>query len=51
MIVTSADVIPGQSVKVIGLVRGNIVTSKHIGRDFMAGVKELVGGEIKHTRT
>ncbi len=47
MIVTSADVIPGQSVKVIGLVRGNIVTSKHIGRDFMAGVKELVGGEIK----
>lgn len=47
MIVTSADVIPGQNVQVLGLVRGNIVTSRHIGRDMMAGMKELVGGEIK----
>ena len=46
-IVTSADVIPGQNVQVLGLVRGNIVTSRHIGRDMMAGMKELVGGEIK----
>ena len=47
MIVTSADVVPGQNVKIIGLVRGNIVTSKNIGRDMMASVKQLVGGEIK----
>ncbi len=47
MIITTADVVPGQDVKVLGLVRGNIVTSKHLGRDFMAGVKQLVGGEIK----
>ena len=47
MIVTSADVVPGQNVQVLGLVRGNIVTSRHIGRDMMAGMKELVGGEIK----
>ena len=46
MIVTSADVVPGQNVQVLGLVRGNIVTSRHIGRDMMAGMKELVGGEI-----
>ena len=46
MIVTTADVIPGQAVQVLGLVRGNIVTSKNIGRDLMAGVKSIVGGEI-----
>ena len=33
MIVTSADVVPGQNVQVLGLVRGNIVTSRHIGRE------------------
>ena len=46
MIVTTADVIPGQAVQVLDLVRGNIVTSKNIGRDLMAGVKSIVGGEI-----
>ena len=34
MIVTTADVIPGQAVQVLGLVRGNIVTSKNIGHVF-----------------
>ena len=46
MIVTTADVIPGQAVQVLALVRGNIVTSKNIGRDLMAGMKSIVGGEI-----
>lgn len=46
MIVTTADVIPCQAVQVLGLVRGNIVTSKNIGRDRMAGMKSIVGGEI-----
>lgn len=46
MIVTTADVIPGQAVQVLGLVPGNIVTSKNIGRDLMAGMKSIVGGEI-----
>ena len=46
MIVTTADVIPVQAVQVLGLVRGNIVTSKNIGRDLMAGMKSIVGGEI-----
>ena len=46
MIVTTADVIPGQAVQVLSLVRGNIVTSKNIGRDLMAGMKSIVGGEI-----
>ena len=47
MIITTSDIIPGQQVQVLGLVRGNIVTSKHIGRDIMAGFKNIAGGEIK----
>lgn len=46
MIITTSDVVPGQQVEVLGLVRGNVVTSKHIGRDLMAGFKNIVGGEI-----
>ncbi|MDO4841905.1 MAG: YbjQ family protein [Phoenicibacter congonensis] len=48
MLVSTSDVIPGnKEVEVLGLVRGNIVTSKHIGRDIMASFKNVVGGEIK----
>lgn len=47
MLITTCDVIPGKDVEVLGLVRGNVVTSKHLGRDVMAGFKNLVGGEIK----
>ena len=47
MIVTTADVLPGQKVQVLGLVAGNVVTSKHIGLDIMAGFKNIAGGEIK----
>lgn len=37
----------GKEYEVLGLVKGEIVQSKHFGRDFMAGMKTLVGGEIK----
>lgn len=47
MLVTTCDVIPGQQVQILGLVRGNVVTSKNIGRDIMAGLKNIAGGEIK----
>lgn len=46
MLITTADVIPGTQVQLLGLVRGNIVFSKNIGRDIMAGAKSIVGGEI-----
>lgn len=46
MFVTTADIVPGQQVQILGLVRGNVVTSKHVGRDLMAGMKSFVGGEI-----
>lgn len=47
MLISTADTIPGKTYDVLGLVRGNIVTSKNIGRDLMASVKSVVGGEIK----
>ena len=47
MLVSTSDNVPGKSFEMLGLVRGNIVTSKNIGRDMMASVKSVVGGEIK----
>ena len=47
MIVVSIHEMPGKSYEVIGVVKGSIVRSKHLGRDFMAGMKSIVGGEIK----
>ena len=41
------DYIPGQNIEALGLVRGAVVQSKNFGKDFMAGMKPLVGGEIK----
>ena len=43
----SIDYIPGAEIEVLGVVKGTIVQSKNIGRDFMAGMKTLVGGEIE----
>ncbi len=47
MKLVSIDSIPGKEYEVLGLVKGTIVQSKNFGRDFMAGLKTLVGGEIK----
>ncbi|EIV1734827.1 heavy metal-binding domain-containing protein [Vibrio parahaemolyticus] len=48
MIYTTTDTIPGKEIaEVRGVVTGNVVQSKHIGRDLMAGLKSIVGGEIR----
>ncbi|MBS4019651.1 YbjQ family protein [Azonexus hydrophilus] len=48
MIVTNIETVPGkQIVKHLGLVSGNTVRSKHAGRDIMAGLKNIFGGELK----
>ena len=48
MKLVSIDCIPGEEiVETLGLVKGQIVQSKNFGLDFMAGMKTLVGGEIK----
>ena len=47
MIIVSTEEIKGKEIEeCLGLVKGEIVQSKNIGRDFMAGMKTLVGGEI-----
>ena len=47
MKLVSIEHIPGQEYEELGLVKGTVVQSKNFGRDFMAGMKTLVGGEIK----
>ena len=48
MMVSTTDCIPGQEIKkILGIARGNVVQSKHIGKDIMAGLKGIVGGEIE----
>jgi len=48
MIVTTLEEIPGKKIqRICGLVRGNTVRAKHIGKDIFAGLKQIVGGEIK----
>ena len=48
MLITNIEEIPGKTiVKHYGLVTGSTVRAKHFGRDFMAGLKNLVGGELK----
>ena len=48
MTIVNTDTIPGKSiVQVKGLVQGNTVRAKNIGRDIAAGFKNMVGGELK----
>jgi uncharacterized protein YbjQ (UPF0145 family) len=48
MIVVNTETIPGKRIKEIkGLVQGNTVRAKHIGKDILAGLKNIVGGELK----
>lgn len=48
MIVTTTDKIEGKTIlETLGLVKGVMVQSKHIGKDLMAGFKTIVGGELK----
>lgn len=47
MMMTTTDEVPGHRViSVLGLVRGNTVRARHLGVDFLAGLKNLIGGEI-----
>jgi len=42
----TTDFITGKNIETIGLVTGGAVQTKHVGKDFMAGVRKLVGGEV-----
>jgi uncharacterized protein YbjQ (UPF0145 family) len=48
VLVSNIEIIPGKRIsKHLGLVQGNTVRTKHLGRDLMAGLKNIFGGELK----
>lgn len=48
MLISNMEVVPGKKVvKHLGLVQGSTVRAKHAGRDIMAGLKNIFGGELK----
>ena len=48
MIITNIEYLPNQEIKEhFGIVSGSTVRAKHVGRDIMAGVKNIFGGELK----
>jgi len=47
MLVTNIETVPGKRVTThLGMVQGNTVRAKHVGRDIMAGLKNVFGGEL-----
>jgi len=47
MIITTTEHIPGYEYEIVGVVFGNTVRAKHIGKDIMAVLKNIVGGELQ----
>jgi uncharacterized protein YbjQ (UPF0145 family) len=47
MMLTTTETIPGYAKEIIGVVFGNTVRAKHLGKDVMSGLKSLVGGELQ----
>ena len=48
MLISNIEVIPGKTViRHLGMVQGNTVRAKHVGRDLMASIKNIFGGELK----
>jgi uncharacterized protein YbjQ (UPF0145 family) len=47
MVLVNIDYISGKELEIIGLVKGSTVQTKHFGKDIMASLKSIVGGEIK----
>ena len=48
MIITTADFVPAKEITtILGVARGNTIRAKHVGKDILAGLKTIVGGEIE----
>ncbi len=47
MLLLNIDHTPGHEIEALGLVKGSMVQTKNLGKDFMAGMKTLVGGELE----
>ena len=48
MLLTTTENIPGKQYEIIGIVKGNMIQTKNIGRDITQGLKSIVGGELKN---
>lgn len=46
MLLTTTENIPGKSYEILGIVKGNMIQTKNIGRDIGQGLKSMVGGEL-----
>lgn len=46
MLLTTTENIPGKSYKILGIVKGNMIQTRNIGRDIGQGLKSMVGGEL-----
>ena len=46
MLLLTLNYIPGKEIEALGIVKGTTVQTKNFGKDFMAGMKTLVGGEL-----
>ena len=48
MIIVTTETVPGKEIsEVLGVVKGNTIRARHVGKDIIAGLKTLVGGEIE----
>ena len=47
IIATSSEIAGKRIVKTLGVVRGNTIRARHVGKDILAGLKTIVGGEIQ----
>ncbi len=48
MLLTNIETVPGRTIiEHFGLVSGSTIRAKHVGRDIMAGLKNIIGGELK----
>lgn len=47
MLLLNINYIPDRKIQALGLVKGSVVQSKSFGKDFMSGMKNLVGGEVE----
>jgi len=48
ILITTTEMIPGKQIKeVLGVVKGNTIRARNVGVDFVAGLKNIIGGEVK----
>ena len=47
MILVNTDYVSGKNLETLGLVKGSTIQSKNIGKDFLQGLKTIIGGELK----